>query len=150
MLANSSQIALPQLFIIHQRSGFIIQYSFVPTHHPVCLSRQHRAKGNVCGRTQFAPTGTKIIPAPLFDIVPKATSTSSAPAGHLPLQGEGFLRMPVKIGVPKAPSSRELDRPKAETEGVNAPAYHPACLSATPCRLQRLRAFTERPYRSKR
>jgi len=29
MWANSSQIALPQLFII--------QYSFVPTHHPACL-----------------------------------------------------------------------------------------------------------------
>ena len=25
---------LPQLFIIHQRSGFIIQYSFVPMYHP--------------------------------------------------------------------------------------------------------------------
>ena len=36
--------------------------------------------------------------APLFDIVPKAAFTSSAPAGHLSLQGEGFLRMPVKIG----------------------------------------------------
>ena len=34
----------------------------------------------------------------LFDIVPKAASTSSAPAGHLPLVGEGFWRMPVKIG----------------------------------------------------
>ena len=28
---------LPQLFIIHQRSGFIIQYSFVPTYHPAYL-----------------------------------------------------------------------------------------------------------------
>ena len=36
--------------------------------------------------------------APLFDIVLKAAVTSSAPAGHLPLQGEGFLSMPVKIG----------------------------------------------------
>ncbi|MBQ8898835.1 MAG: hypothetical protein IJY86_10235, partial [Clostridia bacterium] len=36
--------------------------------------------------------------------------------------------MLVKIGVPKAPSPRELDRPKAETEGVNAPAHHPICL----------------------
>jgi len=47
---------LPQLFIIHQRSGFIIQYSFVPPHHPICPFRQHCAKGDVCGRTQFAPT----------------------------------------------------------------------------------------------
>ena len=38
---------LPQLFIIHQRSGFIIQYSFVPTHHPGCPFRQYRAKGDV-------------------------------------------------------------------------------------------------------
>ena len=43
------------------------------------------------------------------------------------------LHMPVKIGVPKAPSPRELDRPKAETEGVNAPAYHPVCLSRQHC-----------------
>ena len=84
MWANSSQIALPQLFIIHQRSSFIIQYSFVPTYHPACLPatlfhtfiavkspplpkggvggdsvslpRQHRADGNVCGRSQNAPT----------------------------------------------------------------------------------------------
>jgi len=28
---------LPQLFIIHQQSGFIIQYSFVPSYHPACL-----------------------------------------------------------------------------------------------------------------
>ena len=47
---------LPQLFIIHQRSGFIIQYSFVPPYHPVHLSRQHRADGNVCGRLIASPT----------------------------------------------------------------------------------------------
>ena len=35
---------------------------------------------------------------PLSDIMLKATSTSSAPLGHLPLQGEGFWRVPVKIG----------------------------------------------------
>ena len=34
---------LPQLFIIHQRSGFIIQYSFVPMYHPGFKSRQRRA-----------------------------------------------------------------------------------------------------------
>ena len=87
MWANSFLFALPQLFIIHQRSGFIIQYSFVPMYHSVCLpaipfhtfiaaksppclkggvggdsvslSRQHRADGNVCGRSQNAPTGCK-------------------------------------------------------------------------------------------
>jgi len=48
---------LPQLFIIHQRSGFIIQYSFVPTpYHPGCPFRRHCAEGDVCGRSQNAPT----------------------------------------------------------------------------------------------
>ena len=60
----------------------------------------------------------RIIPVALpGDTVPTATF-----AGEL---RSPVLRKPVKIGVPKAPSSRELDRPKAETEGVNAPAYHP-------------------------
>ena len=57
MWANSFLFALPQLFIIHQRSGFIIQYSFVPTYHPACPFRQYRADGNVCGRLIASPTG---------------------------------------------------------------------------------------------
>ena len=63
--------------------------------------------------------------APLFEIVLKAASTSSAPAGHLAAKAEGL--------------HRALQRGRL-------------CLPfpATPCRWQRLRAFTERPYQSKR
>ena len=101
MWANSSQI--DPTAIIHQRSAFIIQYSFVPMYHPACLPAilfhtfiaaksppclkggrgdsvslpwQHCADGNVCGRSQNAPTFVLFsaelpVPRPLpeFDIV---------------------------------------------------------------------------------
>ena len=79
---------------------------------------------------------------PLFDIVPKEAFTSSAPAGHLPLKGEGLLCcackdrvvLKIKARTQGFPSQGELDRPKAETEGVNAPAYHPRLpFPATSC-----------------
>jgi len=71
MWANSFLFALPQLFIIHQRSGFIIQYSFVPTHHP---------EGIVPKATFAGERSSPLLAnAPLSDTVLKAAFAKSPP-----------------------------------------------------------------------
>ena len=64
----------------------------------VYAQRLPLAGGQATSKQSLHIDEVELANAPLFEIVLKAASTSSAPLGHLPLQGEGFLRMPVKIG----------------------------------------------------
>ena len=63
------------------------------------------ANGNVCGRLIASPTGAKTTYAPLSDILLKASLCApSAPAGHLPREGEAYIWGDLKI----APTASKL------------------------------------------